>query len=90
LKYTCPCCGYIVLDSEIHDICPICWWQDDPISRTEPDFIGGANGNVSLCQAQVNFIKFGVSDKLFLKDVRSPDNNDKRDSNWKPFELKKE
>lgn len=28
--FTCPCCGYITLESEHeYDICPICFWEDD-------------------------------------------------------------
>ncbi|WP_110113988.1 CPCC family cysteine-rich protein [Bacillus sp. CGMCC 1.16541] len=90
MKYTCPCCGYISLDSEIHDICDICNWQDEPVSRTEPDFEGGVNGNVTLRQAQSNFAEFGACEKAFLKVVRKPNEQDKRDPKWKPLKNKKE
>lgn len=83
--YTCPCCGYLSLTSEIFDICDICFWEDDPICRNEPDFIGGANGYLSLRQAQLNFSVIGACDKAFLKDVRKPNIGDKKDPNWRPY-----
>lgn len=81
-KKTCLCCGYITLTSEIHDICPICYWQDDPACWDKPDFIGGANG-ISLRVAQQNFLSFGACEKSMLDCVRSSNENDKKDSNWK-------
>jgi hypothetical protein len=62
MKYTCPCCGYKTLDEEPTDtyqICKICFWEDDGVQYRDPDYEGGAN-DVSLRQAQRNFIKFGA------------------------------
>lgn len=84
-KYTCPCCGYITLYSQIHDICPICDWQNDPASWNDPDFVGPAN-SVSLRQGQKNFKQFGASDEIGIDVVRPPSHADKRDPNWKPVE----
>ncbi|MDR1013527.1 MAG: hypothetical protein LBL86_00885 [Coriobacteriales bacterium] len=40
----CPICGFKTLRvDEIHDICPVCMWEDDPIQVDDPDFWGGAN-----------------------------------------------
>lgn len=50
----CPCCGYNTFEGEErlqYIICPICFWEDDPIQFSEPDYEGGAN-RVSLVQAQ--------------------------------------
>ncbi|MCM3128140.1 CPCC family cysteine-rich protein [Paenibacillus sp. MER 78] len=89
-EYTCRCCGFITLDSEIHDICSICWWQDDPACWNDPDAIGGANGSTSLRQAQKNYIAYGACDESMLDLVRAPGIEDIRDPNWKPFEANKE
>lgn len=86
-KYTCRCCGYITLDSEIHDICSICWWQDDPACWNDLDEIGGANGKISLRKAQKNFIEFGACEKIMLDLIRTPNRADIRNPKWKPFEI---
>ena len=81
-KITCPCCGYKTLDSiREYDICPICFWEDDPIQYDEPDYEGGAN-HVSLKDAQKNFIKFGACDIKMIDNVRKANNNDVKDLNF--------
>lgn len=50
MKYTCPCCGYKILDEEPTDtfeICEICYWEDDGVQFRNPYYEGGAN-EVSL------------------------------------------
>lgn len=86
-KYTCPCCGYKTLEEKppgTHDICPICNWEDDWVQFDEPDYKGGAN-EVSLREAQKNFIEFGASDKNVLERVKKPTPSDEKDPNWKPL-----
>lgn len=50
-EYTCRSCGYTTLESEIHDIFPICWWQDDPACWNDLDENWGANDGMSLREA---------------------------------------
>ena len=53
-KFVCVCCGYYTLESEdplSYDICPVCFWEQDPIQQNNPNFTGGAN-TVSLNQAK--------------------------------------
>jgi len=86
-KYTCPCCGYKTLENEHeYDICPICFWEDDPLQYDEID-LSGAN-HVSLRQAQKNYSKFGACQKDMLKHVRKPNENDVKDSSWEPISNK--
>lgn len=40
--YSCKCCGKFEIQ-EIHDICPICGWEDDEVQNFDPNFSGGAN-----------------------------------------------
>ncbi len=75
----------MVLDSEIHDICSICFWHDDPPARDKPDFSGGANGELTLRQAQLNYMSFGACDEESINDVRPPGDGDIRNPNWKLF-----
>ncbi len=45
MKETCPCCDNPTLDARnVHDICPVCDWQDDPFQAENPTYAGGANG----------------------------------------------
>lgn len=72
-KYQCPCCGYDTLDSNEHvyDICPVCYWEDDPFQYEDPDLEGMANG-VSLNQARENYKNFGACEESCIKYVRAP------------------
>ena len=84
MKKTCLCCGYMTLESEIYDICSICFWQDDPACWDNGDFVGGANG-LSLRQAQENFKNFGACEKVVMDLVRQPKDKDVKDTKWKPL-----
>jgi hypothetical protein len=43
-KKKCSICGFYTLDkSRPYSICPICYWEDDPIQSKDPSFSGGAN-----------------------------------------------
>jgi len=53
------------------EICPVCFWEDDPVQFDSPAMEFGANG-VSLDQARANFKKIGACEKRFLKNVRKP------------------
>lgn len=81
---TCSCCGYKTLeDDTVFEVCEICSWQDDEFFGDSPDCENNVN-RISLLQAQKNFIEFGACNKESIKYVRKPDENDKRDLNWKP------
>ena len=46
LNRFCPCCYESMLESVgDYEICEVCGWEDDPVSRRDPDFEGGANHN---------------------------------------------
>jgi hypothetical protein len=80
---TCACCGYkTISENGNYEICPICYWQSDPAQEADPWFVGGANVP-SLFQAQTNFKTHGAMEKRFLNNVRAPDRNDVKDSNWR-------
>lgn len=71
-KFACPCCKYLTLDEEppgTYLICPVCYWEDDPVQYEDPDYKGGAN-KVALNQARHNFIKFRASSEIHLSDIR--------------------
>lgn len=85
LKYFCPCCGYDTFTEEppgTYNICPICFWEDDPIQYKDPDYKGGAN-RVSLRQGQLNYEKYGACEKEMVKNVTKPMKDNKRNPSWK-------
>lgn len=78
-KYKCPCCGYFTFENKpnsTYDICPVCFWEDDPVAYQEPNKdVGGANG-VSLEQAKINYKEFGACSKDMIIYVRKPEKNE--------------
>ena len=72
-KYKCPCCGYFTFEKKdrTYDICPVCFWEDDPEQYKNPLLHGGAN-HVSLTEARVNYLHFSACDAEMKKYVRGP------------------
>ena len=72
--FGCPGCGYLTLEEQspgTYEICPVCYWEDDPVQFDDPTFPGGANV-VSLEEARRNFAEHGVSDLRHKSKVRNP------------------
>lgn len=87
-RYPCPCCSYKTLADEpdgTYDICPVCFWEDDPVQLNDPDYRGGAN-IPSLKQAQKNFMEFGACEERLKSRVRSFHPEESRDESWKPLD----
>jgi hypothetical protein len=83
---TCPCCGYLTLSKPgTYEICPICFWEDDP-SQLRLLTTSGAN-HISLIDGQNNFIAFGACERRVLEHCRAPGPDDRRDPAWRPVEL---
>jgi len=73
-RWLCPCCGNRTLPEQppgSYEICPVCFWEDDPVQFEDADFQGGANV-VSLNQARANFREFAASERRFIQNVRPP------------------
>jgi len=84
-RYFCPCCGYNTLSEKppgTYDICPICYWEDDPIQFENPNYEGGAN-QVSLKQGQINYLTFGACENEMIRYVIKPDSTYLRNPHWK-------
>jgi hypothetical protein len=60
----CPCCGRKTLGERGgHEICRVCWWEDDGQDNSEADIVwGGPNSDLSLTQARVNLLIRGIFD----------------------------
>lgn len=72
--YRCPCCGYLTLGERGgHEICPVCFWNDDGQDEHDADRVrGGPNRRLSLTQARRNFSEFGASDQRRRRLVCPP------------------
>jgi len=74
IGFACPCCGFLTLDEQppgSYNICPVCFWEDDPLQFDDPEYPGGAN-RVTLRQARENFTKIGACEAGVLDLVRPP------------------
>lgn len=74
MKYSFPCCGYYTFDNKPngnYDICPVCFWEDDPVQLNDIHFKGGAN-KVSPEQGRMNYKLFGACEEKMKKYVREP------------------
>lgn len=68
-RFQCPCCDYYVLAQHSrHEICPVCWWEDDGSNLGEIDAISSAN-HISLRQARANFANYGAADQAAVSLV---------------------
>ncbi len=77
-NYKCLCCSFYTFTEKPngnYDICPVCFWEGDPIQLDDPEYKGGEN-HVSLNQAKVNFLEFGACEFDMIKYVRKPLKNE--------------
>lgn len=91
MAYPCPCCGYQTLTAEppgTYQLCPICFWEDDG-NTVGNDGAAGSN-QVSLRQAQRNFVALGACEPQWLGDVRPPSASDYRDPYWQTLDAQAE
>jgi hypothetical protein len=74
MSHACPCCGNLTLDEAppgTYDICPVCFWEDDPVQFAKPSYAGGAN-RVSLEEARRNYARIGAASETKKSHVRTP------------------
>lgn len=72
--FPCRSCGFWTLSDPVngsYEICPVCFWEDDPVQNEDPEYQGGAN-SVSLTTARRNYVAHGACDQEFVGNVRAP------------------
>ncbi|MGW5879304.1 CPCC family cysteine-rich protein [Nocardiopsis terrae] len=84
----CPCCGHLVLEEMpgSHEICPVCFWEDDGVQLRWPASACGAN-RICLVEAQRNYQEFGACDQYGRQFVRPPAADEPIGSDWRPIDL---
>ena len=82
MNYRCACCNQFTREepqgSWDYEICPVCFWEDDPVQNIHPDSYSGAN-KVSLNEAKQNYKQYSVSEERFISAVRKPNFLEKND-----------
>jgi hypothetical protein len=87
LMYPCVCCGHLTLDEPpgSHQICPVCFWEDDAVQLRWPDWAAGANREC-LVDAQEYFRQVGACDPQSVRHVRQAEDSEPLDSSWRPID----
>ena len=87
-SYPCVCCGYLVLEEgpNSHEICPICWWEDDVSQLRWPTSGGGAN-RPSLMEAQQYYAASGARSLVRTGRERPPLATERREAGLRPGDL---
>lgn len=84
--YPCPCCGHTVFaEPAFWELCPICFWEDDPGQLRWPESRWGANG-YSLIEGQRNYATIGVSHPTFADQVRPASIHEPIAEGWRPLD----
>jgi hypothetical protein len=80
-RHKCPCCEYFTLIDQpgLYEICPVCFWMDDPLQFADPDCIRPTN-RISLKEARSNYLSYGAIDKMYLDSVRQPRDFEKNEA----------
>lgn len=55
-----------------HDVCRVCYWEDDGSDNDSVDEPSYKNLGLSLREARVNFVRTGVCDGTSTRYTRSP------------------
>lgn len=69
-----------------YDHCPVCLWEDD-LSQLRWPTSHGANGLLSLIEAQRNFLATGIAKPALSWPTRPPSEDEPRAVNWRPIDL---
>ncbi len=74
MTYPCPCCNNLTLTEPppgTYEVCPVCYWEDDPVQANDPDYTGGAN-KMSLTAAKKSYLICEAIAEQFASIVRKP------------------
>lgn len=70
--HQCPCCDFFSLSRRAaHEICPVCYWEDDGQDLDRIDEVSAPN-HITLRSARRNFLDHGASDPAAVSLVAPP------------------
>lgn len=83
-EWPCPCCGFRTLGEGPGDyeLCPVCFWEDDPVALRWPLTDEGPNA-MPLVEAQRNYEAFGACHRDHRENVRRPRPWETRERGWR-------
>ncbi|HEX8360149.1 MAG TPA: CPCC family cysteine-rich protein [Longimicrobium sp.] len=86
-RYPCPCCGHLVFGAPpgSHEICPVCFWEDDDQQLALATTLTGAN-RTTLADAQRTRAATGACEERLASFVRPPRADEPRDPLWRPID----
>ncbi|MFJ7077935.1 CPCC family cysteine-rich protein [Streptomyces sp. NPDC098781] len=85
--YPCPACGHQMFgELWSHEICDICYWEDDPFQLRYPHADLGSNTGLTLIEAQANYQRFGAVHEDHKRRVRPPGPDEHLDPGWRPVD----
>jgi hypothetical protein len=73
----------------MHEICPVCFWEDDAIQLRWPTWAGGAN-RPCLIDSQRVYVQYGAMEQRFLQHVRTAAEDEPLDAGWRPVDLERD
>src|SRR4051794_19228883 len=87
-NFPCPCCGHVVFPepSGSYDICPMCFWEDDPLQLEFATTLAGGANAPTLLEAQRNYSLFGACEQRFVGMVSPPTHETPRETGWRPID----
>ena len=72
----CPCCDFYTLQGRGgHEVCPVCYWEDDGNDLEALDEVSPLN-HITLRAARANFERLGASEQAAVPLVASPEERD--------------
>ena len=72
----CPCCDYYTLSHRgSHEVCPVCYWEDDGTGLEALDEVSSLN-HITLRSARRNFEHLGASDQAAVSLVATQEERD--------------
>ncbi|MBX9362075.1 CPCC family cysteine-rich protein [Streptomyces sp. WAC04114] len=81
----CPCCGHRTLgELWAYEICPVCYWEEDPSQLRHPTAGFGPNHGLSLIEAQANYRRIGAVTEEMRRHVRPARDDEPVDPGFRP------
>jgi hypothetical protein len=72
----CPCCDYYTRRHRgSHEVCPVCYWEDDGTGLEALDEVSSLN-HITLRSARRNFEHLGASDQAAVSLVATQEERD--------------